>query len=414
MEKNIEKLVNQVVIDKNKEAGLIIRKIAKEKRIIFQSTQKLYEARIQGKWKGFTIPAINIRTLTFDIAKVIFRQVIKKKIGAFIFEIARSEINYTDQSMAEYVTVILAAAISEGFTGYLFIQGDHFQVNAKKFFELNQKNKEITALKKLIKDSIEAGAYNIDLDCSTLVKIEEKDLVEQQKLNYQLTAELTAYIRNLKFPKITISIGGEIGEIGGKNSTPEDLKVFIEHYNKELIKLGIKPGLIKIAIQAGTSHGGIVLPSGEIKKVEIDFNTLKNLAETARQCGLAGIVQHGASTLPEEYFDEFVKANVLEIHLATAFQNIVYNYMPESLKEKIYNWIKKEKLNEKQPDSTEEQFLYKIRKKAFGPFKKEIWSIPQKNKNEILAKIEEKLSFLFQKLNVNNTKEIVDKIYSKR
>ena len=53
--------------------------------------------------------------------------------GAFILEIARSEIAYTDQRPAEYVAVHARAALREGFRGPVFIQGDHFQVNAKKY-----------------------------------------------------------------------------------------------------------------------------------------------------------------------------------------------------------------------------------------------------------------------------------------
>lgn len=413
MAQNVKKLVYQIVFEKNPEAAEIIRKMAEEKGIKLQSTQKLYEARARKEWKGFTVPAINIRTLTFDTAGVIFQQVIKKKIGAFIFELARSEISYTDQAMLEYVPVILAAAISEGFKGPLFFQGDHFQVKAEKYFNSEKKEEEVLALKKLIKDSVEVGVYNIDIDSSTLVRLEEKDLLEQQKFNYELTAELTSYIRSIEPEGITISIGGEVGEIGGRNSTPEDIRVFMKGYNTELSKYGPSlKGLIKIAVQTGATHGGIVLPSGEIKKVEIDFDTLRKLSKEAQKFSMAGAVQHGASTLPEEYFDEFPKTGALEIHLATAFQNLVYDYMPESLREKIYDWLKKEMAKERKPEQTEEQFLYEVRKKALSPFKNEIWFIPEENKSKITQALEEKFSLLFGKLGVTDTSELITNLYN--
>jgi len=425
MSGDIENLVQKLVFQKDAKIRKEIRKRAEAQGVFVCSTQKLYEARVQNQWENLTVPAINIRTLTFDTARSIFRQVIKKKVGAFIFELARSEISYTDQDMSEYVPVILAAAIKEGFRGPLFFQGDHFQANAKKYFNPEKKEEEVSALKKLIKDSIEAGVYNIDIDTSTLVSLEKPDIKEQQKYNSLLTAELTSYIRSLQSQGITISVGGEVGEIGGRNSIPEDIRVFMEEYNKHLLELKIKPGLIKIAVQTGATHGGVVLPSGEIKKVEIDFNTLRKLSEEVRKFSMAGAVQHGASTLPEEYFDEFPKTGAIEIHLATAFQNIVYDFMPESLREKIYDWLKKDYnppairtplavnpvSEEKEEILTQEQFLYKARKKALGPFKKEIWSIPEENKDKIAQVLEEKFSILFEKLGVINSLELIKKYY---
>ncbi|PIR02191.1 MAG: aldolase [Candidatus Nealsonbacteria bacterium CG_4_9_14_0_2_um_filter_37_38] len=415
MENDIEKLVYQVIFKKSKRAEKEIRKRAKVQGIKLTSTQKLYEAKVQNKWSGFfTVPAINIRTLTFDTARAVLRQAIKQRVGAFVFELARSEIDYTDQPMSEYVPVILAAAIKEGFKGYLFFQGDHFQVKAEKFFS-EKKSQEIEALKKLIKDSIEAGVYNIDIDSSTLVRLDKEDLPEQQKFNYELTAQLTSFIRSLEPRGITISVGGEVGEIGGKNSTPEDLRVFMEGYNRELAKFGDIKGLIKIAVQTGATHGGIVGPSGKLIKADVDFETLKKLSSRALKYGMAGAVQHGASTLSEEYFDKFPETGAVEIHLATAFQNIVLDspYFPKDLKEKIYNWLIQEQVFEKKLDQTEEQFIYKTRKKALGPFKKEILKIPQKNIDKISEELEKKFVLLFQKLGVADTLEIVNKFYSK-
>ena len=97
------------------------------------SIHELYVARGRGEVGGFTVPAINVRGASYDTARSIFRAAKRLDAGAFILEIARSEIAYTDQRPAEYVSVMLAAALREGFRGPLFIQGDHFQVNAKKF-----------------------------------------------------------------------------------------------------------------------------------------------------------------------------------------------------------------------------------------------------------------------------------------
>ncbi|MDD5355568.1 MAG: aldolase, partial [Candidatus Omnitrophica bacterium] len=249
------------------------------------SIHNLYEARGRKECSGFTVPAINLRALTYDLASAIFRSANKINAGAFIFEIARSEMGYTDQKPLEYTTVCLAAALREGFKGPVFIQGDHFQINAKKYKE--DANKEIEGLKKLIKESIEGGFLNIDIDSSTLVDLGKKDLLEEQRLNYEMCAEMTKHIRSLEPKGVTVSVGGEIGEVGTKNSTPQELGAFMQGYLAALPK-GMK-GISKVSVQTGTSHGGVVLPDGSIAKVKLDFDTLKTLSEVARQeYGMAG------------------------------------------------------------------------------------------------------------------------------
>ncbi|MBL7129969.1 MAG: class II fructose-bisphosphate aldolase [Candidatus Omnitrophica bacterium] len=381
------------------------------------SIQGLYEARGRNKFSGFTplekksltgftVPAMNLRALTYDLASAIFRAANKINAGAFIFEIARSEMGYTDQKPLEYTTVCLAAAIREGFEGPVFIQGDHFQVNAKKYKQDPQK--ELEGLKKLIKDSIEGGFLNIDIDSSTLVDLDKKDLIEEQRLNFEVCAEITKYIRSLQPEGVEISIGGEIGEVGTKNSTPEELKAFMQGYLK-MLPQGMK-GISKVSVQTGTSHGGVVLADGSIAKVKLDFDTLKNLSEVARkEYGMAGAVQHGASTLPEDAFHKFTEVETAEVHLATQFQNMIFEskHLPSDLREKIYVWIRENLKSEFKEGMTEEQFIYKSRKKSLGPFKKELMSLSQELRDKIGEELEEKFDFLFGKLNIKDTKKIV-------
>ncbi|MCM8786758.1 MAG: class II fructose-bisphosphate aldolase [Candidatus Omnitrophica bacterium] len=373
--------------------------------VIPSSIHGLYEARGQGLCGGFSVPAINLRTLTYDLARAIFRVAKNLNAAAFIFEIAKSEIGYTDQRPQEYSSVIMLAAIKENYKGPIFIQADHFQVKASNFF--NNKDAEISSLKNLIKEAIDACFYNIDIDSSTLVDLSKSDIPEQQKLNYQICAHFTEFIRKIQPKDIQISIGGEIGEVGGKNSTPEELHAFMNGYLAQID--GLK-GISKISIQTGTTHGGVVLPDGSIAKVNIDFDTLKKLSEIAqKEYKLAGAVQHGASTLPNEAFNNFPKVGCAEIHLATQFQNIVYDYLPLQLKEKIYSWLHQNFANEKKPNITDDQFIYKVRKNALGPFKKEIYSLPREWKTKISSVLEEEFAFLFEQLNIKETKTLVDK-----
>ena len=410
----IDKLIFNSVFNENKEVKGNCRWLIKSSALNLgvrpASIQELYEAMGRGEYKGFTVPAVNIRGLSYDVARAMIRAAKKNNNGTFIFEIAKSEIGYTEQPPSEYVSVMIAAALKEGYSGPVFIQGDHYQVSAKKYAV--DKDKEIAGLKKLIKDSISAGFYNIDIDSSTMVDLSKSSLKEQQRLNYEIASDMTAYIRELQPEGVTISVGGEIGEVGGKNSTAEELKTFMDNYLDTLKKRGNLKGISKISIQTGTTHGGVPLPDGTVAKVKLDFDTLSKLSKIAREeYGLCGAVQHGASTLPDEAFDRFPNTGTGEVHLATGFQNMIYEsrHFPKELREEIYKYLKDTSAEERKPNETDEQFIYKTRKKAFGPFKERIWTLPSSVRDAIGREIENKFDFLFKKLNVVNTYDIINK-----
>ncbi|MDD5169113.1 MAG: class II fructose-bisphosphate aldolase [Syntrophales bacterium] len=373
------------------------------------SIQGLYEAMGRKEVSGFTVPAINIRALTYDTAQAVLRAAMKLRVGPVIFEIARSEIDYTKQRPEEYTAALTAAAIKVGFRGPLFIQGDHFQINAGRYAQ--DPGKEVQRIKDLIWEAIEAGFYNIDVDTSTLVDLSQPTVKEQQRLNYSLAAELTTMIRDLEPADVTISVGGEIGEVGGKNSTIEELQAFMSGFNEELKQSGEDmKGISKISVQTGTTHGGVPMPDGTVAQVKLDFDTLERLSEEARlRYGLSGAVQHGASTLPNEAFDRFPAVGTAEVHLATGFQNIIYDSpnLPADLRNRIYDHVRTSFISEKKEKDTEEQFIYKARKKGFGPFKRELWHLPADTRNALGRELETQFTFLFEKLNVAGTWDLV-------
>ena len=385
-----------------------IRDLASSKGIFLASIQGLYEAAAQGFYSNKTVPAINIRGLTYHVARAIFRTALKYRVGALIFEIARTEIVYTDQPASEYVTSVLAAAIKEGYRGPLFIQGDHFQLSQSKF--ALDPREEVKAIEESTRDAIDAGFLNIDIDSSTLVDLEKPSVDEQQENNYMVAADMTRFIRNMEPEGVTISVGGEIGEVGKANTTVEELRAYMKGYTNRL-GAGIK-GISKISVQTGTTHGGVVLPDGSIADVKLDFKTIEELGKVAREeYGVGGIVQHGASTLPDEMFELFPQAGTLEVHLATGFQNIIYDspYFPKELLNKMYSYITEKYSNEWKDEDTQEQFLYKTRKKAFGGFKRETWHLPEENLMDITSALENQFSLLFQRLNVTDTVDLVNK-----
>jgi fructose/tagatose bisphosphate aldolase len=413
-EKLIDDLIYTVVFspdpDIQEAAGFLIRRGAAELGIMHASIQSLYMAMGRKELGGFTVPAINIRGITYDVAQAVFRAAIKGNVGPVLFEIARSEIGYTKQRPLEYSCAVMAAAVKSGWRGPVFLQGDHFQINAKKFAA--DAEKETQTVKNLIREAIVAGFYNIDIDTSTLVDLSQPTIKDQQRTNFTLAAELTTLIRDLEPEGITVSVGGEIGEVGGKNSTVDELQVFMDGYLEELKKRGgVFQGISKISVQTGTTHGGVPLADGTIAKVKIDFDVLQKLSETSRtQYGLSGAVQHGASTLPDEAFDRFPATGTAEIHLATGFQNMIYDSkgFPAELRAKIYDHLKADMLDEWKEKDTKEQFIYKTRKKGFGPFKQELWHLPADVRDKICAELERQFAFLFDKLKVNGTRPVLD------
>lgn len=411
---NLDHLIYQAVFEEDKE-----KKTQKLKDLLSQLNERGYKGysiyplyqKFSEKFLGFTVPALNLRGMTYDVARRVFRVAKRLKVSAFIFEIAKSEMGYTKQDPLEYATVILSAALRENFQGPIFIQGDHFQLNRKAFFANPEKEKE--NLKKLIKEALSAQFYNLDIDASTLVELEKETVEEQQRLNYEVTAELSQFVRSLEPQGITVNLGGEIGEIGGHNSTPEELRAFLQGFNR--VFKG-KVGLSKISVQTGTSHGGVVLPDGKVAEVALDFEVLKTLSRIAREeFGLAGAVQHGASTLPEEAFYKFPESECVEVHLATGFQNFLYDHpaLPEEFRQKIYNYLKNNMKQEWKEGWSEAQFIYKTRKKGFGIFKKDWWDLPEAVKETILSDMEGLFEKIFRALNVVNTEELIKEIFIK-
>jgi fructose/tagatose bisphosphate aldolase len=344
-----------------------IKALASSLGIYPASIQSLYEAAGKGLYRNTTVPAMNLRGMTYQVARAVFRAALKNKV-----------------------------------------QGDHYQVNAGKYG--TEPGKELKAIEALIRESVDAGFLNIDIDASTVVDLKQQTLDKQQEKNSLITADMTKFIRQMEPKGVSISVGGEIGEVGGRNSTVDDLRAFMTGYQK-LLGSGVK-GVSKISVQTGTTHGGVVLPDGSLARVELDFKVLEELSKTAREeYGMAGAVQHGASTLPEEAFSLFPKAGTAEVHLATGFQNIIYDspYFPKDLLDNISGHLVNNYSHEAKKGETREQFLYKTRKRAFGDFKREIWSLPEESVTAIGEALESRFSLLFRELNVVNTVDLVGK-----
>ena len=190
-------------------------------------------ARSRDEYSGWSEPAINLRTQVFDMAAAGCRAAQELGAGSPIWELARSEQAYTFQRPGEYITSVLAGAIHAGWEGPIFIQGDHYQWNAKNYAK--DPDQVTGALHEATLNAMSVGYGNIDIDSSTLVDLSFDSLDEQQKENYTRAAELAALIRENE--ELTISIGGEIGEVGKANSSPEELRAYLDAiYERGLVE----------------------------------------------------------------------------------------------------------------------------------------------------------------------------------
>lgn len=389
----IDSLAYQAVFGEDKKKAQEKIKLLAEKRgIKIASLLFFYRTIAQKKITGLTVPAINLRGLTFNLACCLFETAQDLKAGAFILELARSERGYTKQSFAEYKTLILAAALKTNFPGPIFLQVDHLQINPSRYQQSLEEEK--TEVKKLALEALKADFFNFDIDASSL-SFEE---------NVKVSGEIINFIQEKQEEK-NLNFGAELEEIGGEKTKVEDLGHFIKKLQENLKK---PQALTKIAVQTGTAHGGFVTETGELEKVQPDFELLKALGEKARSLGLAGVVQHGASTLSDKLFSRFPEAGTLEIHLATEIQNLIFDHpvFPKSLREKIRNFVLK---NYAQEGSTEEQVFYKERKRVWGEFKKDFWEIPEEIKKPMLLSVKEKFAFWLKSLGVEETLELVEK-----
>lgn len=409
----IGKLVERSALASDSSVGwsrYLIRAAALELGVYPASIHELYMARGREEVPmTFTTPAFNLRALSHHAARAMFRAANKINGGAFIFEIARSEMSYTAQRPTEYVTNIIAAAVAEGFVGPVFVQGDHFQVSAKKY--LANPEAELQAVRDLSLEAIAAGFYNIDVDTSTLVDIHLPTVEEQQALNSKLSAELSKFIRDNEPEGVTISIGGEIGEVGTTNSNEFELRAYMNAYNAYMKEIApSKAGLSKISVLTGTSHGGTVLADGSLAEVTIAFDVLRDLSRVGRkEYGMGGTVQHGASTVPEENFNKFVQNEAIEVHLATNFTTMFFDNVPADFKKEMYTWLDVNAAADRKPDMTDEQFYYKTRKNAIGPFKAQSYALPEDAKAKLISAWEAQFDKLFNLLGVKDTKNYTDK-----
>ncbi len=368
----------------------------------------LYKALARQELPAMTIPAFNIRGLTYTLARVIWRKVLELDCAAVIFELAPSEIGAGEQSFDEYAAMVSAAACREGYQGPIFLQGDHFSIDSKE---------TVNDVLKMAKEAIACGFYQIDIDGSHLISLDQSSLEAIHLPNAEVTSRMISALRAAQPAGVQLVLGGEVGEIGGENTSLEDLKTF-----QELLQMRLDPavrGLDKISAQTGTTHSGIVLKDGSLGRMNVDFDLISQLSRTARQNGSYGLVQHGASTLTMLDLAQLPGAGVIEVHLATQIQNIVFDHpsfpsqLRRSMQERLVLTDKSAEGDRFQGEenlSLAQQF-YKARWAAWGIFKMELWAISPTVMAPIEASFGKWVEQVFTALNITQKSSLIREFF---
>ncbi|MFB3817214.1 MAG: class II fructose-bisphosphate aldolase [Candidatus Methylomirabilales bacterium] len=375
------------------------------------SIHDIYLARGRGEWGGRTVPAMNLRGWSYQTCRAAFRAARAREAGLLVFEQAPAEATYAAQRPAEYTAAVLAAAMREGHRGPVFIQADHVQVNAGRYAQ--DAAAETRRMTDRIREYVQAGFYNIDVDASTVVDLSLPTLEEQQRLNAELTARFTRIVREAEPAGVTISVGAEIGEVGAHNTTPDELRAFMRTYPQALAAAGGGPGITKVSVNSGTHHGGKVLPDGSLAEIRVAWDTLRDISRVCREeFRIAGAVQHGASTLPMAYFSRFPETETVEIHLALGFNNLIFDHprLPEDVKREIREYVVRHHSDERKPGQTEAQFLYTTRKKAWAGMKQRFWDLPADVQEALMASLEGMFGEMFDRMRVGQTRDLVAKL----
>jgi fructose/tagatose bisphosphate aldolase len=383
-----------------KEANL--REITRSAGVYPASIHDFYAATLRQNYPPMAVPAINIRGMTFDIACAAWRAAQKCQAGPIIFELAPFEMVSGSQDFAEYCAIVQAPAVHEGYAGPVFLQGDLFQVNTRE---------DLPYIKEMIISAIQAGMYNLDMNASPLINQDGISPLEQQKLNGRLIAECAAFALDNSPAGIHLSIGGEVGGLGRNNTTIQDLQAFMNIFSESFSNHA--NGLDKLSARTGTVLGGIVGTDGSISDMPLDLELVEQLAQKLRQdYSIAGLVQHGASTLSVPNLARLAASGVIEVHLGTQIQNIVFDHpaFPAELIEYMRASLLTSKANPAEtlktaPSQSREQRFYHSRLNAWGMFKEDLWVLPDGLREEISSALQMWFKTLFSVLNVAGKRE---------
>ena len=370
-------------------------------------------ARGRGDIGGFTVPAINVRVMAYDTARAIFRTAMAGRPGRIILEIARSEIAYTEQRPAEYVSVMIGAALREGYTLPALhpgrpLPGQPQEVPGRSRGrggrgEEAHRRGDRRGLLQHRRRHLDAGG-----------PLARRRWRSSSARTTSARRRSPAFIRGRSRAGVTVSVGGEIGEVGMKNSTVEELHAFMQGYNRSAVRARqARRASARSRCRPARRTAAWCCRTARIADVKLDLEAL----EAAQQGGARGVragrggaarCEHAAlqrvRQLPANRDGRDPPRHQLPEHRLRPSQTAGG---PEAADP---DWLDENAAGERKSGDTDEQFYYKARKKAIGPFKRELWGLPEDIRTAIAADLERTFAFLFEQLNVNGTTDHINRI----
>ena len=212
--------------------------------------------------------------------------------------------------------------------------------------------------------------------------------------------------------------------------------------SQAILKACKQEGLVphcKISLQSGAMHGlgGVV-----------DFGIYERHKRHRKEIGVSVFVQHGASTLPKNDFNQMRDGDVGEVHLATEYQKIVFAIVAQELPElaeKMAKWLEEKMAAEKKSggklgnfqelwnqamvqegknrqqiiaeilgDSSNQSKKFKgnfkdLVKELSAPFKYELGHLPPDVAQKIDKALFDEYSLILGKLGVEDTQELIER-----
>jgi len=213
-----------------------------------------------------------------------------------MYEIAKSELGYTEFTPASFVEFIVQENERLGNAEVPFaIHADHITV---------KKLEEVESIAALIAKEMEAGFTSFAIDASHMEN--EKNLAA----TIQLAQPIVQAGLNLEV---------ELGEIGAKSGSAEGFTqpAEAEWFIGELDKKGIRPNLL--AINNGSIHGTYFGTTHEGIQLDLTLQIWK-----AIQPWGVDIAQHGITGTSLDKISSFIKYGIRKGNVGTLWQNIAF------------------------------------------------------------------------------------------
>jgi fructose-bisphosphate aldolase class II len=261
------------------------------------------------------------------------------------FELTRTEGGldggYTRQTPEIYFDTIIEYAELFRFSKPFIIHGDHITVR-------NTTAEELADAEKLLLAQLSAGFTSFAIDASF------NPLADNVKIVNALAQHVMAAGYGLEVEL------GEIMAVGSESSLTSVAET--EEFLKGLAAHGVKPQLL--AIDNGSKSGNYL--DGQM--VNIDLVRTREIYQTARTFGLAGLVQHGITGTPLRIAGKLAEYGIRKGNIGTLWQNVAHAGLPLDLMNTMRCWAKENRQDIKY---------------ATGVFKAEIDAIPEENARQI-------------------------------